>query len=139
MNKKKGFTLAELLIVVAIIAVLVGVALPVFTGQLEKSKEATDMANMRACYATAVVSVLENGKVTSSATVDASGDSSGSITEGAMTCTATYTLSTDTVEVTVDTGGKSVAFGTGAKYTDGGFTPVSGKTPKTTDYPHKSE
>ena len=31
MNKKKGFTLAELLIVVAIIAVLVGVAIPVFT------------------------------------------------------------------------------------------------------------
>ena len=48
---KKGFTLAELLIVVAIIAVLVAVAIPVFSNQLEKSKEATDMANIRAAYA----------------------------------------------------------------------------------------
>lgn len=53
MNKtnKKGFTLAELLIVVAIIAVLVAIAIPVFTSQLEKSREAVDAANIRAAYA----------------------------------------------------------------------------------------
>ena len=53
MNKtnKKGFTLAELLIVVAIIAVLVAIAIPVFTAQLEKSREAVDAANIRASYA----------------------------------------------------------------------------------------
>ena len=53
MNKtnKKGFTLAELLIVVAIIAVLVAIAIPVFTSQLEKSREAVDAANLRAAYA----------------------------------------------------------------------------------------
>ena len=50
-NNKKGFTLAELLIVVAIIAVLVAIAIPVFTAQLEKSREATDLANVRAAYA----------------------------------------------------------------------------------------
>ncbi|WP_205508076.1 type IV pilin protein [Eubacterium pyruvativorans] len=32
---KKGFTLAELLIVVAIIAVLVAISIPIFTSQLE--------------------------------------------------------------------------------------------------------
>ena len=48
---KKGFTLAELLIVVAIIAVLVAIAIPVFTSQLEKAREATDLANIRAAYA----------------------------------------------------------------------------------------
>ena len=42
-KNNKGFTLAELLIVVAIIAVLVAIAIPVFTSQLEKSREATDM------------------------------------------------------------------------------------------------
>ena len=47
----KGFTLAELLIVVAIIAVLVAVAIPVFGSQLEKSREAADLANVRAAYA----------------------------------------------------------------------------------------
>lgn len=47
---KKGFTLAELLIVVAIIAVLVAVAIPVFGGSLERAKEATCAANRRSLY-----------------------------------------------------------------------------------------
>ncbi|WP_455503190.1 type IV pilin protein [Blautia sp.] len=50
-KSRKGFTLAELLIVVAIIAVLVAVAIPVFGSQLEKSREAADLANVRAAYA----------------------------------------------------------------------------------------
>lgn len=47
----RGFTLAELLIVVAIIAVLTAVAIPVFASQLEKSREATDTASIRGQYA----------------------------------------------------------------------------------------
>ena len=50
-KNNKGFTLAELLIVVAIIAVLVAIAIPVFTTQLEKAREATDAANIRSAYA----------------------------------------------------------------------------------------
>ena len=57
-NNKKGFTLAELLIVVAIIAVLVAIAIPVFTNQLEKSREATDASNIRAAYAEIAASAL---------------------------------------------------------------------------------
>lgn len=48
---KKGFTLAELLVVVAIIGVLVAISIPIFTSQLEKSREAVDKANIRAAYA----------------------------------------------------------------------------------------
>lgn len=48
---QKGFTLAELLIVVAIIAVLVAISIPIFTSQLEKSREAVDLANVRSAYA----------------------------------------------------------------------------------------
>ena len=48
---KKGFTLAELLVVVAIIGVLVAISIPIFTSQLEKSREAVDAANIRAAYA----------------------------------------------------------------------------------------
>ncbi|MBR3554958.1 MAG: type II secretion system protein [Oscillospiraceae bacterium] len=55
---KKGFTLAELLIVVAIIAVLVAIAIPVFAAQLEKSREATDVANVRSAYASLVSEYL---------------------------------------------------------------------------------
>ena len=76
MEKKrnnKGFTLAELLIVVAIIAVLVAIAIPIFTNQLEKSREATDLSNIRAAYAEAVSTYLSNGATTSTtATVNAS-------------------------------------------------------------------
>ena len=57
-NNKKGFTLAELLIVVAIIAVLTAIAIPVFTAQLEKSREATDLANLRSAYADQMTKLL---------------------------------------------------------------------------------
>ena len=48
---KKGFTLAELLIVVAILAILVAVSIPIFTTKLADAKKATDEANLRACKA----------------------------------------------------------------------------------------
>lgn len=70
-NNRKGFTLAELLIVVAIIAVLVAIAIPVFTAQLEKARQATDAANIRAAYAEAVVKILDEGTETGTATTAA--------------------------------------------------------------------
>ncbi len=57
-NNKKGFTLAELLIVVAIIAVLVAIAIPVFTTQLEKSRDAVTVSNLRAAYAEAATEMM---------------------------------------------------------------------------------
>lgn len=60
-TNKKGFTLAELLVVVAIIAVLVAIAIPIFTSQLEKAREATDAANIRAAYAEVVSNKITDG------------------------------------------------------------------------------
>ena len=57
-KNNKGFTLMEMLIVVAIIAVLVAIAIPTFTSALEKSREATDAANLRAAYAEVTVAAL---------------------------------------------------------------------------------
>lgn len=59
---KKGFTLAELLIVVAIIGVLVAVSIPIFNSNLEKAREVTDVANMRAAKAAATVQYLSDSK-----------------------------------------------------------------------------
>lgn len=73
-KNNRGFTLAELLIVVAIIAVLVAIAIPVFTTQLEKSRDAVSISNIRAAYAEAASTYLTSnghdvteGKVTISA------------------------------------------------------------------------
>ena len=84
-KNNKGFTLAELLIVVAIIAVLVAIAIPVFANQLEKSKESTDMANIRSAYATLVAKYLEDGSA-NSIVVPAAGqkDSTWSYTDGKL-------------------------------------------------------
>ncbi|MDO4960564.1 MAG: type II secretion system protein [Eubacteriales bacterium] len=61
-KSERGFTLAELLIVVAIIAVLVAISIPIFTSQLEKSREATDMANVRGAYAEVMAAAISNDK-----------------------------------------------------------------------------
>lgn len=70
-NNQKGFTLAELLIVVAIIAVLIAIMIPTFGGQLEKARESADLANLRAAYAEATIAYINNqtsGNVKSVAT-----------------------------------------------------------------------
>lgn len=62
MNKiknSKGFTLMEMLIVVAIIAVLVAIAIPTFTTSLNKARVATDEANIRSGYASVMADILD--------------------------------------------------------------------------------
>lgn len=69
-KNNKGFTLMEMLIVVAIIAILVAIAIPSFTTQLEKAREAADIANIRSAYAEAMVKYLDGneGEATASTT-----------------------------------------------------------------------
>ena len=46
-NNKKGFTIVELVIVIAVIAILAAVLIPTFTGVVEKAEENKAMQNAR--------------------------------------------------------------------------------------------
>ena len=61
MKNRKGFTLMEMLIVVAIIAILVIIAIPTFNSALAKARAATDVANIRSGYAAAQVEAMTEG------------------------------------------------------------------------------
>ena len=62
MMKNKGFTLIEMLIVIAIIAILVAVVIPVVGNSTAKAKAATDAANLRAVYAELNIHVINGDK-----------------------------------------------------------------------------
>lgn len=62
----KGFSLIELVIVIAIMAALVGVIMPTYFGYVEKSEEIARMEraeNFRKCFDLAVVEVQAGGNV----------------------------------------------------------------------------
>lgn len=79
MNKKemnnKGFSLVELIIVIAIMAILVGVLAPQFMKYLESSRQSTDIDSI-AAYKTAIETTVIDS---------AAGD--GSIASGSITIT----------------------------------------------------
>lgn len=75
---KKGFTLAELLIVIAIIAVLIAIAIPTFSGALDNAKRQTDHANIRSAYSVTQIAkltgTLGQDETAESKPVDSSGN-----------------------------------------------------------------
>ncbi|MCQ5131336.1 prepilin-type N-terminal cleavage/methylation domain-containing protein [Butyricicoccus faecihominis] len=101
-RNKKGFTLAELLIVVAIIAVLVAIAIPTYTTQLDKAREAVDRSNARAGSSLAVAAYQLDGEkntVVYSVLLDANKNLTVSKTGSAMTgVSSTY----DTIPLKVE-------------------------------------
>ena len=88
LKNSKGFTLMEMLIVVAIIAVLIAIAIPTFTNQLEKAREATDLANLRGAYAQVMAAALTNSDADTTIGLTRTGD------DGA----ATWTIHVDATQ-----------------------------------------
>ena len=80
---KKGFTLAELLIVLAILAILIAIAIPVFSAQLENAKRQADHANLRSAYA-----VVQTANILGYKSIDGfTGDDTDANFIGAIYCT----------------------------------------------------
>ena len=92
LKNSKGFTLMEMLIVVAIIAVLVAIAIPTFTNQLEKAREATDLANLRGAYAQVMAAALTNADADTTIGLTRTGD------DGA----ATWTIHVDATQTVAE-------------------------------------
>lgn len=107
---KKGFTLMEMLIVVAIIAILIAIAIPTFGSALTKAKVAADTANLRAYYAEAMANHLLDDKAlpkvdtaTKVVTINGveytlqAGEYTVAATDDTMTITYTYGSKTVTI------------------------------------------
>ena len=89
---KKGFTLMEMLIVIAIIAILIAIAIPLFTSQLNNAKHAADEANARSIYAVAMADYMDNNAYDSTYSY---ADRKLTITTGTGTGTAATTQTFD--------------------------------------------
>lgn len=78
-RNQKGFTLIEMLIVVAIIAILVAIAVPTFSSQLDKSRLAVDQSNLRSAMSLAVADYMLEHQDEDSVTFSVSKDANGNL------------------------------------------------------------
>ena len=65
---KKGFTIVELVIVIAVIAILAGVMIPTFGGIIKTAQESGEMQRVTAAYKEAyALELADDGKIESGA------------------------------------------------------------------------
>lgn len=81
LKRKSGFTLIEMLIVVAIIVILVAVSIPMVTSSLDKAKEATDAANLRSAEAAAMIAHMSSNSIPATQTYYYDADTGKAYTE----------------------------------------------------------
>ncbi len=78
LNKRKGFTIVELIIVMAIIAILTLIAVPMFKKYLTNAEKTKEVANAKTCYSAAISAVIDEN-ISPTGTYNTPGfDSSGS-------------------------------------------------------------
>ena len=66
-TNKKGFTIVELVIVIAVIAILAAVMIPTFSGIVEKAQESAALQKASAAYKEAYALALADGKIVTDA------------------------------------------------------------------------
>ncbi len=85
-NNNKGFSLVELIIVIAIMAILIGVLAPQFIKFVEKSRESTDLQNVEEVKTAVETYVADHGEASLPAaiTVTCPTGATGNITYGGL-------------------------------------------------------
>lgn len=109
-RSKKGFTLAELLVVMAVIAILVAIAIPVFGSQLDKARQQVDEANLRTASELAVNDFLSGEPSSSGKTYYFNQDKNKQLTIGssgdATNIKPQSSKNKGTIKVTIDANGE---------------------------------
>lgn len=105
-NNKKGFTIVELVIVIAVIAILAGVLIPTFAGITKKAKDSQALQEATNAYKEAYAEAISDGAITEDevATVTTVNGTWTFTFEDAQNATATTTDADFKYTVTVENG-----------------------------------
>ena len=103
---KKGFTIVELVIVIAVIAILAAVLIPTFSGVIESANKSAALQKATASYKDAyAVALSDDGKITTADGTITSNDIDWVCADGSMSTTETI----DGYTITVTNGVVSVS------------------------------
>ena len=94
-NNRKGFTIVELVIVIAVIAILAGVLIPTFAGITTKAKKSAALQEATNAYKEAYAEAISDGAITANETA--------SVTTANGTWTFTFTDAQTATATTTDT------------------------------------
>ncbi|PSW18516.1 pilin [Photobacterium sanctipauli] len=92
MKKQKGFTLIELMIVVAIIGTLSAIAIPAYQNYVSRSEAASGLGTLKALITPAELFIQESGDLETTTTLDNIGTTGQANSLGAVTISAQNTL-----------------------------------------------